>query len=68
MERCHRCKSWWLVPELMPPAWRVLDGERLAEQAKTADESSIVGVEGTEDVEQVEYAEGSEGVKEIDAE
>jgi len=26
MAKCHRCKSDWLVPELVPPAWRVLDG------------------------------------------
>lgn len=26
-ERCHRCGSPWLVPELTPPAWRVLDKE-----------------------------------------
>ncbi len=24
MAKCHRCKSDWLVPELAPPAWRVL--------------------------------------------
>jgi hypothetical protein len=24
--RCHRCNSPWSVPELVPPAWRVLDG------------------------------------------
>jgi len=24
MAKCHRCKSDWLVPELIPPAWRVL--------------------------------------------
>jgi len=26
MAKCHRCKSKWHVPELVPPAWRVLDG------------------------------------------
>ncbi|MFB0554947.1 MAG: bL32 family ribosomal protein [Phycisphaerae bacterium] len=25
MPKCHRCKSDWLVPELVPPAWRVVD-------------------------------------------
>lgn len=25
MDRCHRCKSKWHVPELIPPTWRVLD-------------------------------------------
>ncbi len=24
MEKCHRCKSGWHVPELTPPNWRVL--------------------------------------------
>ncbi len=24
MPKCHRCKSDWHVPELIPPAWRVL--------------------------------------------
>jgi len=27
MARCHRCGSKWLVPELTPPTWRVLDGQ-----------------------------------------
>jgi hypothetical protein len=27
MEKCHRCGSKWYVPELIPPTWRVLDGE-----------------------------------------
>jgi hypothetical protein len=25
MDRCHRCGSTWRVPELTPPAWRVID-------------------------------------------
>jgi hypothetical protein len=25
MAKCHRCKSDWHVPELIPPAWRVVD-------------------------------------------
>ncbi len=24
-ERCHHCGSLWLVPELIPPAWRVVE-------------------------------------------
>ena len=28
MARCHRCGSKWLVPELTPPAWRVIDAPR----------------------------------------
>lgn len=27
MAGCHRCGSKWLVPELTPPTWRVLDGQ-----------------------------------------
>ncbi len=27
MDKCHRCASPWHVPELTPPAWRVLDGD-----------------------------------------
>lgn len=25
MDRCHRCGGKWRVPELIPPAWRVID-------------------------------------------
>jgi hypothetical protein len=25
MDKCHRCKSKWHVPELIPPVWRVID-------------------------------------------
>ncbi|MBN2131279.1 MAG: hypothetical protein JW741_17395 [Sedimentisphaerales bacterium] len=32
MEKCHRCASAWEVPELTPPAWRVLDGGRAEEE------------------------------------
>jgi len=50
MDRCHRCKSEWLVPELTPPTWRVLDGtEQKAEQAEIVDEGSIAGAEGAEE-------------------
>lgn len=38
MERCHRCKSPWTVPELVPPAWCVLDGGPAA-APRAADES-----------------------------
>jgi hypothetical protein len=27
METCHRCGSKWHVPELTPPAWRVVNGQ-----------------------------------------
>ncbi|MCP4261098.1 MAG: hypothetical protein GY774_26875 [Planctomycetes bacterium] len=59
MDRCHRCKSDWFVPELTPPAWRVLDGTEKAEQAEQteqqteqierADEGSISDAEGAEE-------------------
>ena len=50
MDRCHRCKSEWLVPELTPPAWRVLDGtEQKAEQTERVDEGSIAGAENAEE-------------------
>ncbi|MHC4726326.1 MAG: hypothetical protein ACYS17_03790, partial [Planctomycetota bacterium] len=61
MDRCHRCKSDWFVPELTPPAWRVLDGTEHAErveeieraeqpeQIERADEESISDAEGAEE-------------------
>jgi len=49
MDRCHRCKSEWLVPELTPPAWRVLDGTGQEEQTEKVDEDSIEDVEGAEE-------------------
>lgn len=50
MAKCHRCKSEWLVPELTPPTWRVLDGtEQKAEQTEKVDEGSIAGAEGAEE-------------------
>jgi len=50
MDKCHRCKSEWLVPELTPPAWRVLDGtEQKAEQTERVDEGSIAGAENAEE-------------------
>jgi len=30
MDKCHRCGSPWNVPELIPPAWRVLDSQAAA--------------------------------------
>lgn len=36
-DRCHWCRSAWSVPELVPPAWRVLGGR--AESAESAGES-----------------------------
>ncbi len=43
MAKCHRCKSDWHVPELTPPAWRVLNGtEQVPEDsAADAEETSV---------------------------
>jgi hypothetical protein len=41
MPKCHRCKSDWHVPELTPPAWRVLKG------AEKVDGGSMVDAEET---------------------
>ncbi|MHC4070381.1 MAG: hypothetical protein ACYSR8_12555, partial [Planctomycetota bacterium] len=46
MASCHRCKSDWFVPELTPPAWRVLDG---TEQTARIDEGSIADAESAEE-------------------
>lgn len=36
MEKCHRCGTAWVVPELIPPAWRVLgEPEPADERAPT---------------------------------
>jgi len=32
MDICHYCGSKWVVPELTPPEWRVLDKERFEER------------------------------------
>ncbi|MBP7050657.1 MAG: hypothetical protein KBE65_06555 [Phycisphaerae bacterium] len=33
MEKCHHCGSAWVVPELMPPSWRVLGDPEQVEAA-----------------------------------
>jgi hypothetical protein len=33
MRTCHRCSSKWIVPELTPPAWRVIDEQTSTEDA-----------------------------------
>jgi len=70
MDRCHRCKSDWFVPELTPPAWRVLDGAGLAEQTEPeeqaekterADEGLIADTEDTaKDLEDEKDIQGAE--------
>jgi len=42
MAKCHRCKSDWLVPELTPPAWRVLKGAENVDGGSTADAEETV--------------------------
>jgi hypothetical protein len=37
MAKCHRCKSDWHVPELIPPAWRVLNGTEQVPEDSAAD-------------------------------
>jgi hypothetical protein len=54
MDKCHRCKSDWLVPELMPPAWRVLDGAEKPELLEQAEESPVASAEVAEDSEGAE--------------
>jgi hypothetical protein len=44
MAKCHRCKSDWHIPELIPPAWRVLKGAEKIDGGSTADAEEI-GVE-----------------------
>jgi hypothetical protein len=39
MEKCHRCGSKWHVPELIPPTWRVLDGENQVSDSQPAIEA-----------------------------
>jgi len=40
MAKCHRCKSDWLVPELIPPAWRVLDSGEQIRDSSTAEQAA----------------------------
>ncbi|MCL5278903.1 MAG: hypothetical protein M1376_03225 [Planctomycetes bacterium] len=35
-EKCQRCGSPWVVPELVPPAWRVLGEQEPAEESSSA--------------------------------
>jgi hypothetical protein len=36
-EKCHRCGSPWVVPELVPPAWRVLGEPEEAEESSASE-------------------------------
>jgi len=42
MAKCHRCKSDWHVPELIPPAWRVLNGTEQVPEDSAADAEETV--------------------------
>ncbi len=42
MAKCHRCKSDWDVPELTPPAWRVLKEAEKVDGGSTADAEETV--------------------------
>ena len=42
MAKCHRCKNDWHVPELIPPAWRVLNGTELVHDNSPADAEETV--------------------------
>lgn len=38
MDKCHRCGSKWNIPELIPPAWRVLNGaEQILDSSLTGE-------------------------------
>lgn len=49
MDRCHRCNSPWHVPELVSPAWRVLDGALESPQESDASEKSAPAPEQNPD-------------------
>ncbi|MBN1805015.1 MAG: hypothetical protein JW837_07180 [Sedimentisphaerales bacterium] len=52
MNKCHRCKSAWFVPELTPPTWRVLDGVDQTVEVERTDKDSIGPVESADDTEE----------------
>jgi hypothetical protein len=41
MERCHLCNGAWEVPELVPPAWRVLDGKTPSDEQGDGSEKVV---------------------------
>ena len=41
MERCHRCSSLWTVPELTPPAWRILGDEEPDEDSSPSQAEEV---------------------------
>jgi hypothetical protein len=40
-EKCHRCASVWAVPELIPPAWRVLGEPEQADEVSPSPAEEI---------------------------
>lgn len=49
MDRCHRCNGPWNLPELAPPAWRVLDeGTEASELPAESEKSSDSGEQKTD--------------------
>jgi hypothetical protein len=49
MDRCHRCNGPWDLPELAPPAWRVLDGGAESFERPVASENSADSGEQNDD-------------------
>lgn len=49
MDRCHRCNGPWDLPELAPPAWRVLDGGAEPSERPVASENSVDSGEQNDD-------------------
>ncbi|MDI6449720.1 hypothetical protein [Anaerobaca lacustris] len=49
MDRCHRCNGPWNLPELAPPAWRVLDGGAEPSERPVASEDSADSGEQNDD-------------------
>lgn len=49
MDRCHRCNGPWNLPELAPPAWRVLDGGVESSELPVASENSADSEEPNDD-------------------
>jgi len=42
MPKCHRCGSKWHVPELIPPAWRVLEWKEQVDYSSKVDAAETV--------------------------
>jgi hypothetical protein len=51
MAKCHRCKSDWHVPELIPPAWRVIGAGEQIRDSSTAEQAPPLGEAGQAEAE-----------------